>query len=995
MRKINVIILVISAICLPILLTTTGYAAPQLPIKISTNCPLASGQVGIPYSTQLTAVNGIEPMNWYIPDGTLPPGLTYNKTGLISGAPTTAGTFGFSITVYDAQQNKDGPIQCAINIISPATPTPIITIQPFDYSINAVEEEIVLDPNLLRGSGLNRVEALQTIEVRLLSGVTAPGQFYFEGIPEGVGSSCDVMAGSPNFSSNCTFYIDDMNTIPMEGDYPVEVIMFINNIKRVDIFHIRIPLLNDLVITSVKPVQVVYDADLHGVTTLVKGKTTAFKVAVDSSYAEVVNVQFSLNLPAEDWDTSPPSTGRFIQGVPAGWSYPVIWGPISISPGTNEIILPYLQDDETELTFSEALDLPSLVLGRCVGNICGPDVRVMPRPKHSGNITYNVTVDPANTLGEIQTSNNSFTGNANAISTRPWNFYIVPYKDIGGGCFPDQEYLLNGSKKMLEYLLALFPIADSELSYSFAPFTTAPCASDPTRTCVYSDTWEMRKDYPGFQDRGTFLSEISDLAISEGYDFAIGIGCGCGGGASGVSSAFFSGDCSGTSTDVMAHEFNHVVTGMGDIYSLDCLVEWNEVYCEHPDGTRDYYCYEDARTKRDGYTGINCALEGDTIVCDPSAVKNCVASCNCSIYDSNYESYPVCPGLGVCNNACCRSIASSSCSDGTIYSGPDGRIFHQASEGFWVNRYIPVSDNAVYIMDTYYPAVGETIRHWMRLDNTYQHCYEDRVFRDGYLNLLRNTRFLDTDDPEALLISGELGKNGTASFNPFLRITAPRLDLIPGDGQGYSIVLLDGNNNVLESNYFEPVFYQSDPNEGPIDFYHLSYRVQWVEGTKKIELRDGSGSVLTSRDVSPNLPTVKITSPKSGDTHAADTSLVVTWTGSDPDGDPLSYSISISTDKAESWQPIAINLTESNYPLNVSSYPEGAEVLVKVRVTDGVNTGENLIESPILLMSEQKVFEVGKPFQNWILLAIFCITAGIVLVIITIYLVIRKKTVQQ
>jgi hypothetical protein len=35
------------------------------------------------------------------------------------------------------------------------------------------------------------------------------------------------------------------------------------------------------------------------------------------------------------------------------------------------------------------------------------------------------------------------------------------------------------------------------------------------------------------------------------------------------------------------------MTGMKDIYSLDCLVEWDEAYCEHPDGSRDYYCYED------------------------------------------------------------------------------------------------------------------------------------------------------------------------------------------------------------------------------------------------------------------------------------------------------------------------------------------------------------------------------------------------------------------
>lgn len=962
--------------------TAIGEAIPISPIEITITCPLAEGQVGQPYSAQLTATSGIDPLNWYIPEGTLPPGLSINtSTGLISGTPTLEGTYPFSITVYDAHQSFDGPIQCSIKIVKPVTPTPTPTRVPFDFSIDALEPIVVLDPNAPKDPETGLIEAPQQIEVKLLSGDPLPGTFFFEDLPEGIGYSCDRMEGSPPFTSLCRFYFEDLDTLPQEGDYEIPVEMIISNIIRIDMFIIRIPPFQDIQVLDVKPVQVVYDAILHGYTTLVKDKVTAFKVTVSSTYSSTKEIEFALNLPDEDWDTFPPSTGRVFTGIPPSWEYPERWGPISISPGINEIILPYIEPGEEDAVFSSS-NPTGIIAGRCTGNICGPDVRVMPRPNHIGTVYFSVVADPENSLREVRFSNNSLSGVAHTKSTRPWHFYVVPYMDVSSGCSPSQENVENGVKHMLEYLLAMYPIADSELTYTFASVTTIPCLSDPTRTCVYSDTWESRsEDYSGFQTRGEFLGEISDLALSEGYDFAIGVGCGCGGGAGGSATAFFSGDCGGTFRDVMAHEFNHVVTGMGDIYSLDCLVGWDEAYCEHADGTRDYYCYEDARSNRDGYVGINCSINSDgTLICSPGVEKNCVDSCNCSVYEDNYEFYPVCPGLGVCDAGCCRSIAVADCSDGIVYNGPDGRIFHPASEGFWVNRYLPVSGEAVYIMDTYWPPITDEIRHWMRLENTYQHCYEDRIFNDGYLNLLRNPRFLDSEDPLALFVSGVLGSDDTVTLNPFQLFTAPRVDLTEGEGTGYSVVLLDEKGSELATYHFEPNFYQSDPNGGEIDSVHLSYRIEWVEGTKAIELRNPDGEVLITRNVSANSPEIAIVSPKSGSSAKIGELLTVKWNASDPDNDVLTYSLSISTDQGESWQPILIFYNQTSYEMATESFEDGAEVLLKVRVTDGVNTSEAILGAPIRFSTSG--FDIFSSISPYILLvAIFFLGLGLVIVI--------------
>jgi hypothetical protein len=67
---------------------------------ISSSVP--SGQVGALYSATLAAAGGTTPYSWNISSGALPAGLTLSSTGIISGTPTEAGTFGISVEVTDS-----------------------------------------------------------------------------------------------------------------------------------------------------------------------------------------------------------------------------------------------------------------------------------------------------------------------------------------------------------------------------------------------------------------------------------------------------------------------------------------------------------------------------------------------------------------------------------------------------------------------------------------------------------------------------------------------------------------------------------------------------------------------------------------------------------------------------------------------------------------------------------------------------------------------------
>lgn len=71
---------------------------------IITTTKLSDGIVKTTYNQTLQAIGGTMPYTWSISSGTLPPGLILSSTGVVSGLPTTLGTFGFTVQVVDAHQ---------------------------------------------------------------------------------------------------------------------------------------------------------------------------------------------------------------------------------------------------------------------------------------------------------------------------------------------------------------------------------------------------------------------------------------------------------------------------------------------------------------------------------------------------------------------------------------------------------------------------------------------------------------------------------------------------------------------------------------------------------------------------------------------------------------------------------------------------------------------------------------------------------------------------
>ena len=93
---------------------------PLSPLTITT-ASLPNGTVGTAYSATLQASGGTGTYTWSIDSGNLPDGLTLNtSTGEITGTPTTANTYNFTVQLSDGTQTATKDLSIAITSSSPS-----------------------------------------------------------------------------------------------------------------------------------------------------------------------------------------------------------------------------------------------------------------------------------------------------------------------------------------------------------------------------------------------------------------------------------------------------------------------------------------------------------------------------------------------------------------------------------------------------------------------------------------------------------------------------------------------------------------------------------------------------------------------------------------------------------------------------------------------------------------------------------------------------------
>ncbi|MBJ2143629.1 IPTL-CTERM sorting domain-containing protein [Delftia acidovorans] len=170
--------------------SATGAAGQFTYVAITVTPATLAGtpKVGVSFSETLTASGGATPYTFAMASGsTLPTGLSLSPAGVISGTPTAAGAFSFTVQATDnssisGQRTYSGSVTAATVVLTPAAST-------------------------LPAARLNTAYAGQTFTA---SGGTAPYTYASSGtLPTGMtfNASTGVLGGTPTAAGSFTFTI--------------------------------------------------------------------------------------------------------------------------------------------------------------------------------------------------------------------------------------------------------------------------------------------------------------------------------------------------------------------------------------------------------------------------------------------------------------------------------------------------------------------------------------------------------------------------------------------------------------------------------------------------------------------------------------------------------------------------------------------------------------------------------------------------------------------
>jgi Tol biopolymer transport system component len=186
---------------------------------------------------------------------------------------------------------------------------------------------------------------------------------------------------------------------------------------------------------------------------------------------------------------------------------------------------------------------------------------------------------------------------------------------------------------------------------------------------------------------------------------------------------------------------------------------------------------------------------------------------------------------------------------------------------------------------------------------------------------------------------------------------------VPGP---YAIVLRGAGGAELARYPFTPEETITDPLPGEPEPHLLLINelVPFIAGTARVDI-EGPG-VMHTVAAGAAEPSVTLISPNGGET-LDQPDVMVEWTASDPDGDPLSFALQYSNDDGATWELVAPNLIGNSLVLDSSNISQSDVGRFRILATDGVHTARDDSDEPFRVPNRIPRATIIEPSTNVII----------------------------
>jgi len=214
---------------------------------------------------------------------------------------------------------------------------------------------------------------------------------------------------------------------------------------------------------------------------------------------------------------------------------------------------------------------------------------------------------------------------------------------------------------------------------------------------------------------------------------------------------------------------------------------------------------------------------------------------------------------------------------------------------------------------------------------------------------------------ECFVITGLIHNNNQIDSVKCKHLTLSYDEYDMVDTGSYSIELFDMSNMSLFTRFFNTKYGVIEEAETEVNTSIFSEILPYFPNLGRIEIKY-KGSLIKVIEVSRNIPTIRLTYPNGGE--ELKNNVNITWTAIDADNDILTYDVLYSTDNGNTWQAIDVGLKQNSYVWNVNESAGSECGLIKVLVTDGVNTAYDISDNCFKIEEKLPEVFIFKPKNN-------------------------------